>query len=190
MPKPAPGSRPLVEAAEKLDASLAQHGRATRELLRLDLDSRKNVEKAGELLSRIARADQELADDMQGFVAALTEARVQQQADAEQVQARALELVGRREALEGLNGRMRLLAEAIRAVGELLEQLKTSGGGGAGVSEALGKLGELGELARGVSEDARAAGFDDVAGEAHAMRQQLEAVVRRAEVLERSVPRA
>jgi hypothetical protein len=58
------------------------------------------------------------------------------------------------------------------------------------VSDALGKLGELANLARGVSEDARAAGFEDVGDEAHGIRQQLEAVLRKAEALEARVPRA
>jgi hypothetical protein len=190
MAKPASPPRPLIEAAEKLDASLAEHGRAARELLKLGLDSRKGVEKSAEALSRIAGHEQELSADMQRFVGALATARDTQQADAEQVQARALELVARRGELEALDGRLRLLADAVRAVGALIEQLRDSGGGGAGVAEAVGKLGELGELARGVSEDARRQGFADVADEGHALRQQLEAVVRRAEALEKRVPRA
>jgi hypothetical protein len=189
MPKPT-DPRPLVAAATKLDASLAAHGRAARELLKLELDSRRNVAKAGESLSRIAALEQELSDDMHGFVAALAAARDGQQADAEKVQARALELVGRRTQVEAFDGRLSLLAEAVRAVGALLESIKASGAGGAGVPEAMEKLGELSALARGVSEDARTAGLADVADEGHTLRQQLDAVVRRAEALSQRVPRA
>jgi hypothetical protein len=188
MKKPAAPPRPLVAAAEKLDASLAEHGRSARELARMTFDSRRNLEKAGEVISRIARQEQELSADMQGFVTALGAARDEQQADAERTQARALELVERRAQLDKLDTRLAMVGEAVKAIASLLEQLKAGGGGGLG--DALGQLGQITDLAAGVTEDARAAGFADVADEAHAMRQQLDSVLRKAEALDRKVPRA
>jgi hypothetical protein len=188
--KRAAPDRPLLEAADRLDRALAEHGKAARELERLGVGSRRELVRGAELVSQIAAHDRALADEMQAFVAALTRAREVQQADADRVQARALALVGRRGELEALDRRLGLLAEAIRTVGALVATIKQGGEPALEVLEALGQIEQLADGARVVSEDARAAGFPDVADEAHALRQQLEAVGRKADALGARRPKA
>jgi hypothetical protein len=183
--KPAP---PLVEACIRLDEALAAHGLSTRELGRLALDSRKGVDKAETTLARLSHEQDELGAAMQAFVGVLSAARVAQQADAERAQARALELVSRKRELAGLDTRLELVAGAVKAVRVLLDRLKD--GGGPGTAEATGKLEEIADLAQGVADDARAADFADVADEAHGLRQQLDAVVKRAQTLAAKLPQA
>jgi hypothetical protein len=182
--------RPLVDAAEKLHESLASHARVTRELAKVEYDSRQSVARAEELLGKLSGHDHELAADMQAFVTALTAARESQQADADKNQTRALELVERKGELSRLDTRLKLLADAVKAVRSLLERLRDAGAGGAGAPEAITKLADLAALAEGVMQDARAAGFEDVARDAHAMHQQLDAVLRKAAALDKKVPQA
>src|SRR5688500_7514285 len=102
MAKPKPERSPLQLAAERLDDALAEHARATRELLKLELTSRKNVARAAEAIARLAVHEDELAEGMKHLGAVLARARDAQQAEAEQAQARAAEVVARKAALERL----------------------------------------------------------------------------------------
>jgi hypothetical protein len=193
MAKPKSPPSALVVAAEALEEALAGHGRATRELLKLSLDSKKNVLRASEAVTRLVQHEDELAAGMRDLGAALNQARDAQQVEAEQGQARAAEIVERRAVLERLLDRQEMLGQAVRAVGSLLEQLRAGGddsASDAGLGEVLARIDDLGSLADGFARDAHTAGFADLASEGHAIRQQLQAVAARAGKLRPNRPQA
>jgi hypothetical protein len=183
-----PPQRMLLEAAAKLDAALDAYQRAAHGFLKLKLDSRRNVGKAAELLGQIAGIDDELSAEVGRLVAAIAQARDAQQTTAEAVQQRALEVLERRNALEGLLARLELLAGQVRELGVAMPD-----GRDPTVAE-LGQMGErigqLSESALAFATEAQTVGFDDLAAEGQGLRQQLLAVKNRAERMERRTPRA
>ncbi|HKE17535.1 MAG TPA: hypothetical protein VKB80_21820 [Kofleriaceae bacterium] len=183
-----PPQRMLIEAAAKLDAALAAYQRAAHGFLKLELDSRKNVGKAAELLGQIAGIDDELSAEVGRLVAAIAQARDAQQTTAEAVQQRALEVLERKNALEGLLARLEALAGQVRELGVAMPD-----GRDPTVAElgTMGeRIGELSESALAFATEAQAVGFDDLAAEGQGLRQQLLAVKSRAERMERRTPRA
>jgi hypothetical protein len=183
-----PPQRMLLEAAAKLDAALDAYQRAAHGFLKLKLDSRRNVGKAAELLGQIASIDDELSAEVGRLVSAIAQARDAQQTTAEAVQQRALEVLERRNALEGLLARLELLAGQVRELGVAMPD-----GRDPTVAE-LGqmgeRIGELSESALAFATEAQTVGFDDLAAEGQGLRQQLLAVKNRAERMERRTPRA
>jgi chromosome segregation ATPase len=180
-----PTQRTLLEAAAKLDAVLAAYQRAAHGFLKLKLDSRKNVGKAAELLAQISRIDEELSAEVGRLVAAISQARDGQQTTAEAVQQRALEVLERKNALEGLLARLEGLAAEVRDVGAAMPDRDPT-------VDELGRMGErigeLSESALAFATEAQAVGFDDLAAEGQALRQQLLAVKNRAARMERRTP--
>ncbi len=185
---PRPQPRLLVDAAEKLDAALAAYQRAAHGFLKLKLDSRKNVARAAEGLAQIARADGELSAEVGRLVAAIAQLRDGQQSIAEAVQRRALEVLERKEALEGLLGRLEGLAAEVRELGGSVPDDREP------TSEELARvgrrIGELSDSALAFATEAQTRGFDDLAAEGQGLRQQLLGVKNRTARIERRTPRA
>ncbi len=185
---PRVSQRALLDAAEKLDAVLTAYQRAAHGFLKLTLDSRKNVVRAAESLSEIARIDNELSAEVGRLVAAIAQVRDSQQTTAEAVQRRALEMLERKDALEGLLARLEGLAGEVRDVGASFPDDRELTG------EELGRMGarigELSESALAFATEAQAVGFDDLAAEGQALRQQLLSVKNRTVRIEQRTPRA
>lgn len=160
--------RPLVAAAEKLDSMLASYDRAAHALLKQKLDSRKNLAKAADLLNDVARAEEALSGEVGQLVAAIAAARDRQQKQAEEVQARALEVLARKDALEPLIQAFQALATE---VGKLSDAEAAAGPGA--LDAMLEEVGKLGDRAKSFAEEAKEAGFDDMAAEGHTLREQL-----------------
>ncbi|HTE52505.1 MAG TPA: hypothetical protein VK698_16750 [Kofleriaceae bacterium] len=181
-------ARPLLDAAEALAEALDAYQRAAHGFLKLKLDSRKNVAKAAEGLASIARIDEELSTGVGRLVAAVSELRDGQQSTAEAVQRRAHEVLERKEALEALLARLEQLAGEVRDLGGLVPDDR-----GLTVDE-LGlvgrQIGQLSDSALAFATDAQARGFDDLAAEGQALRQQLISVQNRTARMERHTPRS
>lgn len=193
MPRMADGpripQRLLLDAAAKLDAALNAYQRAAHGFLKLKLDSRKNVGRAAESLAQIARIDEELSAEVGRLVAAIAQARDGQQSTAEAVQQRALEVLERRNALEALLGRLETLAGEVRDMGSAMPD-DDRDLTGAELDRMGQRIGELSESALAFATEAQALGFDDLAAEGQALRQQLLAVKNRATRMQRGMPRA
>jgi len=175
---------PLVAAAERLERALAAHDRAAHALVRQKLDSRKNLGKAADLLNEVASADEALSGEVAAMVAAIAAARDRQQALAAQVHARAQEVLARTEALAPLLTAFEELASEVRRLGE--------GGIDGGSSDALeamlARVSELGDRAQAFAAMAQEKDFADLAGEGHALREQLLAIQRTARRQDRKKP--
>jgi hypothetical protein len=185
---PRPPERALLDAAEKLDAALAAYQRAAHGFLKLRLDSRKSVAKAAEGLAQIARIDDELSSEVGRLVAAISQLRDTQQGTAEAVQRRALEVLERKQALEGLLARLEGVAAEVRELGNLMpddRQLTAEE-----LAAVRHRIGELSDHALAFATDAQAKGFDDLAAEGQALRQQLLAAKNRTARMERREPHA
>lgn len=178
---------PLVEAAEKLAASLASYDRAAHALLKQKLDSRKNLAKAADLLSEVARAEEALSGEVGTLVAAIATARDLQQERSAEVQQHAQEVLARRDALEPLILAFQEIATAVGSLGELAREADQS-------VDQLGPLLEqvaaLGERARAFAQDAKERGFEDLAAEGHSLREQLLALQHNAQRRSRQNPQA
>jgi hypothetical protein len=179
----------LLDAAAKLDAALAAYQRAAHAFLKLKLDSRKNVGRAAESLAQIAHIDEELSAEVGRLVAAIAQVRDGQQQTAEAVQRRALEVLERRNALETLLARLEGLAGEVREMGGAMPDDDRSLTG-AELARMGERIGELSESALAFATEAQALGFDDLAADGQALRQQLLAVKNRAARMERRMPRA
>lgn len=179
--------RSLLEAAEKLDAVLSAYQRAAHGFLKLKLDSRKSVAKAAEGLAQIARIDEELSAEVGRLVGAIAQLRDGQQATAEAVQRRALEVLERKSALDGLLTRLEGLAADVRALGGSVPDdghLTTDD-----LGRVIERIGALSDSALAFATEAQATGFADLAAEGQSLRQQLLSVQRRTSKVERT-PRA
>lgn len=176
---------PLVAAAERLERALAAHDRAAHALVRQKLDSRKNLGKAADLLNEVASADEALSTEVAAMVAAIGAARDRQQAMAAEVHARAQEVLARTEALAPLLGAFEELAGEVRQLGE------SAGDGeppGQTLDALLARVSELGDRAQAFAAMAQEKDFADLAGEGHALREQLLAIQRTARRQERKKP--
>jgi hypothetical protein len=187
MPPDAPlPKRSLLEAAEKLDQVLSAYQRAAHGFLKLKLDSRKNVARAAEGLAEIARIDEELSTEVGRLVTAIAQMRDGQQATAEAVQRRALEVLERKGALEGLLVRLEGLAADVRALGGSVPddgQLSSDD-----LGRVVEQIGALSDSALAFATEAQASGFTDLAAEGQVLRQQLLSVKNRTARVERTPP--
>ncbi len=176
---------PLVAAAERLERALAAHDRAAHALVRQKLDSRKNLGKAADLLNEVATADDSLSSEVAAMVAAIAAARDRQQALAAQVHARAQEVLARTEALAPLLTAFEELASEVRRLGDSA----VDGERAADSLEAmLTRVSELGDRAQAFAAMAQEKDFADLAGEGHALREQLLAIQRTARRQDRKKP--
>ena len=177
---------PLVAAAERLERALSAHDRAAHALVKQKLDSRKNLGKAADLLNEVAAADEALSGEVAAMVGAISAARDRQQGLAAQVHARAQEVLARTETLAPLLGAFEELASEVRQLGE------GSGEGGEDASQTLDamleRVSELGDRAQAFAAMAQEKDFADLAGEGHALREQLLAIQRTARRQERKKP--
>jgi hypothetical protein len=176
---------PLVAAAERLERALAAHDRAAHALVRQKLDSRKNLGKAADLLNEVASADEALSTEVAAMVGAIGAARDRQQALAAQVHARAQEVLTRTEALAPLLGAFEQLAAEVRRLGD------SAGDGERNIDsldEVLAQVSELGDRAQAFAAMAQEKDFADLAGEGHALREQLLNIQRTARRQERKKP--
>lgn len=176
---------PLVAAADRLDRALAAYDRAAHALTRQKLDSRKNLGKAADLLNEVAQADETLSAEVAALVSAIAGARDRQQALAEQVHARAQEVLARTEALAPLLGAFEDLAAQVRQLGEGAEDGERSS---ASLEAVLERVTELGDQAQAFAAMAQEKDFADLAGEGHALREQLLAIQRNARRQDRRKP--
>ena len=173
---------PLVAAAERLERALGEHDRAAHALVRQKLDSRKNLGKAADLLNEVAAADEALSNEVAAMVAAIGAARDRQQGLAAQVHAAAQQVLARTEALAPLLGAFEQLATEVRQLGEsALEGERKADT----LETMLAQVSELGDRAQAFAAMAQEKDFADLAGEGHALREQLLAIQRNARRLDR-----
>lgn len=192
---PAAGSD-LAAAAEALEQELQRFEELTVAARRVPLSSQKNLDRAARATRDAAENQEKVAVHLQALVAAITAARDRHQASAEAITARAQEIRERSAALDALAQRFAELGreatainEKVQGVGPLRDDAPPARV--AEVSTALGEIHEgMGRVVEGASAlraDADAAGFEDMARQCDAMRQQVHSARNKVELLRKAI---
>lgn len=171
---PKPNRSALVEAATSFDAALATYSRLGELFLKTPLTGLKQLERANQALAELADCEQRLQQAGKQLIDALTEARGRQEALASEVIAHA-------PAVQARNTQLR---ELMTALGELASEASKvnakvtsrEGGEAPDVAEVSEATLALSQRAEQLAASAHDAGFEEVAGQAHALHQRLRAI--------------
>jgi hypothetical protein len=158
---------PLVEAAEAFDEALDAHARAGDLFVRGNLSTTKQLERANELLGEIAAAEAQLAERGQALARAINEAHQRQQETAQAI-------VDRLPAIKERNEQLQRLLAAFQSIGAEAGSLNAASGA-TNAGELAVTLARLAARAGTLADDARTAGFEELAREAHSLHQRLTA---------------
>ena len=191
---------PLVAAAEAFDETLQRFAALANGLRKGTLDSQRNLERAAETLKEVASCEEELQAHAQALMSALGRARDAQQAQAETVRVRALEIQSRSEDLSRLMRGFEAIgrdAAALNASAQLLAARKRTPDEMVKDGELLAGLDELHERMTAVltagetlAGEARTADFDDLAAKVDSLRQQILAARNKINLLKEALVRA
>jgi hypothetical protein len=154
----------LVTSTTAFDAELATYTRLGDLFLRAPLDTLKHIERANSLLEDLAKSEGRLQEAGQQLVAALTQARQQQETLGKSVVERAPALKERNEQLRAL---VATLSELAASVADLTQRAP---------NDAAPELEALSARAKDLSTAARDAGFAELADQAHGLFQRLDAI--------------
>lgn len=190
----------LISAAEALDAELQKFEQLSESIQRMPLNSEKNLGRASRTLSEIAQVGEALQARIGSLVAAIAGFRQKQESHAEAVQKRAQELQERGSVLKGLLAEYSALGEKARQLNLHLQAIKSSkdnGGNEAAPSALFSKFQDLEsrviqllEAAQTLFDRAESLGFADIAHQADALRQQLQAIRNKLNLLQQRLAQA
>jgi archaellum component FlaC len=199
-PRSKPADSPLVASAEAFDGTLKRFAALAEGLRKGKLDSQRNLERAAETLKDVAACEEELQAHAQALMAALGAARDAQQAQAEAIRVRALEIQASSEELAGLMRGFEAIgkdAAALNASAQQLAARKRTPDEMIKDGELLAGLDELQErmnavLAAGekLAADARGADFEDLSRKVDSLRQQILAARNKISMLKEALVRA
>ncbi|HXU05314.1 MAG TPA: hypothetical protein VN903_30350 [Polyangia bacterium] len=195
-----PADSRLVASAEVFDETLQRFAALAAGLSKGKLDSQRNLERAAEALKQVAGCEEELQAHAQALTAALGAARDAQQAQAEAVRVRALEIQARGEELTRL-------MRGFEAIGKDAAALNTSAQQLAARKRTPDEMVKDGELLAGLDElhermsavlrageqlaaDALAADFEDLSRKVDSLRQQILAARNKISLLKEALVRA
>jgi hypothetical protein len=198
--KPKPTDSPLVASAHAFHETLTRFAALADGLRKGTLDSQRNLERAAEALKQVAGCEEELQANAQALMAALGAARDAQQAQAEAIRVRALEIQGRSEELARLMRGFEAIgqdAAALNASAQQLAARKRTPDEMVRDGELLAGLDELQERMTAVltsgeqlAADARAADFEDLSRKVDSLRQQILAARNKIGLLKDALVRA
>ena len=162
----------LAAAALAFDDQLVEYGRLAELLLRSSLATETQLARANQTLEELGATEQRLEETGRALAQALADARSRQEALAH-------ELVARLPAVQDRNRAMREVVEELQGLGASLQEVNQAAAGGAAVREVEERVTALADRALALSGRARESGFDELGTQAHAMHQQMQAVVRK-----------
>lgn len=172
---------PLVKAAMALETELARYEEHVGEAKRLEIASEKGLQKSKTVLEACAATEQRMRDNLQAFAVAMQDMQKRQQACVEETVATAKRIEERIHDRAALLERFGALGARAREVDEPVKAVMQRKAEGAKESELLGALGEVIartdsvlEDADAVAKDAQGRGWEDIAREAMALKQQLQ----------------
>jgi uncharacterized coiled-coil DUF342 family protein len=170
--RPAEDSK-LVLAALAFDEALAEYGRLAELLLKTPLSTAKQLERVNHTIDEITKCEERLGATGRGLAEAVAEARDQQQQLAERMVAHVPEVNKR-------NGELRDIVVELQQIGETTRDINLAATGGtAAVLEVEERVAGLAARAEELVKRAHAAGFEEVANQAHQIHQQLVAAGRK-----------
>jgi DNA repair exonuclease SbcCD ATPase subunit len=175
-----------------LEDELQRMATLTREAQRLPLDSQKNLERTQQKLAELGAVDERLQPLVARLMQAVQGLAEEQQANAAALTARAEELRRRREVFQQLMASYAGLGTASQELNALVQAF-AAGARREGASAPVGEppslevvqatMTRLLERAGEVAQAAQREGFEDVAGQADSLRQQLLSARNRLELL-------
>jgi hypothetical protein len=185
----------LMVAAATFDAQLARFAELADTARQGPLNSQKNLQRAAQAFQEIGDAEKRLGVSAQELVAALTAARKTQESQAQAIQERAQEIARRTAVAADLLKRYGAIGEKAAELNQLVLDLAAKKSDGAAASgEVLPVLGQvrarLAEVLEGALHlvtAAREADFQDIAGEADSLRDQVTAADGKIAAIERSL---
>lgn len=174
-------STPLVDAAAEFDTELSSYGRLGELFLAAPLSSVKYLERANQLLGEIAGCEERLQAAGQKLVKALAGSRDEQEKLATRVVAHVPAIQQRNARLQELMGELTGLAGEVGGLNTLIQAKAENGDASASptakdardVSETVFGLSTRAEELAKVARDAE---FEELAMQAHALHQRLQAV--------------
>jgi len=195
-----PDDSPLVASAQAFNEALKRFAALSDGLRKGKLDSQRNLERAAESLKEVAACEEELQVHAQALTTALAGARDAQQAQAEAVRVRALEIQARGEELTrlmrgfeaigkdaaGLNASAQQLAARKRTPDEMVKDGELL----AGLDELQERMTAVLDAGETLAADARAADFDDLSRKVDALRQQIQSARNKIGLLKEALVRA
>jgi chromosome segregation ATPase len=179
MAKPEPSA--LVDAASAFDAELATYARLGELFLRSPLNTLKHVERANATLGELAQSEQRLQEAGQKLVVALTGARQRQEQLSKHI-------VDHAPALQARNGRLQQLMTALGQlagdVSKLNQDVLQKNGDHdapslADTDAVSAAVLALSTRAEELAASAREADFAELAEQAHALHQRLQAIAKK-----------
>ena len=191
---------PLVASAEAFDAALKRFAALAAGLRKGKLDSQRNLEHAAESLKEVAACEEELQAHAQALTMALAGARDAQQAQAEAVRVRALEIQARGEELTRLMRGFEAIGKDAAALNASAQQLAArkrtpdemvrDGELLAGLDELQEKMTSVLTGAEQLAADAKRADFEDLSRKVDSLRQQILAARNKISLLKEALVRA
>jgi len=172
MAKPEPSA--LVAAASAFDSELATYQRLGELFLRAPLETVKHLERAKATLDELAGCEERLQAAAQRLIAALGEARGRQEDLATRVVGHAPQLQARNASVGKLMAEMHAIAADVAAINQ-----NVTGSEPTDVPEVAERVLALATRAETLAGEARAASFDELADQAHALEQRLRAIAKK-----------
>jgi hypothetical protein len=195
-----PPPSPLVGAAQAFSETLQRFGALADGLRKGELDSQRNLERAAEALSEVAGCEEELQAHAQALMSALAVARDTQQAQADAIRTRALEIQSRTESYAALMRGFEALgkdaaalnasAQGLGARKRTAEEMVKDGELLAGLDELQERMTAVVGNAEKLTADARDSNFEDIARKVDSLRQQILAARNRIALLKETIVRA
>lgn len=168
----------LISAAEALDAELQKFEQLSETIQKTPFNSEKNLTRASRTLTEIAQVGEALQAHLGSLVAAIGNFRQKQETHADAVQKRAQELQERGKILEDLLAEYRALGQNAHRLNSHLLSLKSAEDNvqPAQFLDLDSRVTELAQAAQNLFDRAESQGFTDIAHQADSLRQQLQAV--------------
>ena len=198
--KAKPTDSPLLASADAFENALRRFAALADGLRKGTLDSQRNLERAAEALKQVASCEEEMQIHAQALMAALAHARDAQQAQAETVRVRALEIQGRTEELARLMrgfeaigkdaAELNASAQQLAARKRTPDEMVKDGELLAGLDELQEKMSSVLQGAEQLAADARAADFEDLSRKVDSLRQQILAARNKIGLLKEALVRA
>jgi chromosome segregation ATPase len=187
----------LISAAEELDAGFRRFEQLSESVQKVPLNSQKNLNRASEMLAEIAAVGEGLQAQLGSVVAAISKFREKQEGQSGRIQKQAELIQERSRVLQGLMEEYRGLGDGARELNGQLQRISAATENGGDSTPLLGRLQEvepslerLVQTASTLVERAEGQGFGDIAHQADSLRQQLQAVRNKLNLLRRNVPLA
>ncbi|HEU0036546.1 MAG TPA: hypothetical protein VFQ53_38300 [Kofleriaceae bacterium] len=174
-------SSALTDAASAFDAELATYTRLGELFIRTPLSSVKHLERANSTLADIAACEERLQTAGQRLVQALSQARGQQEELAKQVVAHVPTLQERNKRLQELMTELASVAGEVAGLNQLIAHRGGNGDSTIGPTaqdarDVSATVLALSDRAEQLASTAREAEFEELATQAHALHQKLQAI--------------